>query len=311
MPSRINANDVPPIAHLQAGLFSRRQAVAAGFSAKQVERRLASGAWVRHRGRGISVAGTPISIWTLAHDAWLTRPGAILLGPLASALHGTPLALPDVVDVWTTAEGDRTRLGLRPRLVPLDAHETVEVTTVDGSPGRIATPRRAATDSLAWLPRSDAHDAVAWFITRGHLNKEDLDDRLLRQLRARGNGQVRQISEMIATGALSMLELDAHAMLAEARLSGWRANIPVYDERGMIRPADILFDAERLNIEIDGKRAHAHRAEEDAEKDRRMRAQGYDVLRLTSKDLGDARWETKQRIKVLLAERRAFLRLDG
>jgi very-short-patch-repair endonuclease len=102
-----------------------------------------------------------------------------------------------------------------------------------------------------------------------------------------GTGQLRRIAEVVADGAASQAELRLHELLAEAGVTGWIANAQVLDEQGLIAVADLLFEAAKVIIEVDGWRTHRSRESfvQDRRRDRRLTVAGYRVLRFTWDDL--------------------------
>lgn len=304
MPSRIDPAWVPPVARRQRGVFTRAQAYDAGLSRRQVDHRLSSGAWHRLVGTGQAAASAPVSASMLGIAAWLTRPGAVLLGPVAAALHGAPVPPPGVVDIWTPRRGDDVFGGIRPRRVRLEPWEVVRVTTASGASVHAACRERAFVDALAWMPAGDARDLHAWLASRELITPEDLEGRLVAQPRARGNAQVRTIRDRTARGAQSRAEDLAHDLLDGAGIRGWQADVPVTDDLGIIGRADILFPVERVVAEIDGRAAHGDRFQDDRARDNRMSAAGYLVLRFTYDDLTRRPRETVRTLRAVLASRR-------
>ncbi|HET7484242.1 MAG TPA: DUF559 domain-containing protein, partial [Solirubrobacterales bacterium] len=69
--------------------------------------------------------------------------------------------------------------------------------------------------------------------------------------------------------------------------------------------ADFVWQAERLIVETDGYRYHRGRAafEADRERDLELRALGYDVIRLTYRQVVDRPAETASAIRVAIASR--------
>jgi very-short-patch-repair endonuclease len=68
--------------------------------------------------------------------------------------------------------------------------------------------------------------------------------------------------------------------------------------------ADFLLPDQRLIVELDGYRAHAGRVsfEADRERDMRLKVLGYDVVRLTWRQLASDPAETAARLRRLLEE---------
>ncbi len=261
-------------------MFTVRQALDAGASRGQVARRLADGTWRRTVGRGIRLAGDEPDPLVLVESAKLTWPDAVVIGQAAAAFHRAPVLLPSVVDVWRPHGGARTMRGLVPHRfqLPDGARRPTSLWSV-------AEPGFAFVDALRRMPIDDARDLFAWLVTHRHLSRDDLA-RWIHELRGQhGACQLRQLLAESASGALSVAERREHQMLRAARIRGWRANVAVRDERGIIGVVDVLFEAERVVIEVDGRRAHADRFQEDRTRQNRLVVAGYLVLRHTWTDL--------------------------
>lgn len=76
-------------------------------------------------------------------------------------------------------------------------------------------------------------------------------------------------------------------LLRRAGIHRWRANVEIHDDRGLIGVGDLVFDRQRLVVEIDGRAHHSDPAsfERDRERQNRLVAAGWTVLRFTWRDL--------------------------
>ncbi len=160
----------------------------------------------------------------------------------------------------------------------------------DGPCGlRITTPARTAVDCLADFPFGAALDLWAWVATRQILDHELLRAAIDGRRNWRGTGQLKQIAELVAGGAVSHAEFRFHELLREAGLTGWTANAPVRDGQGLIGVLDLLFEEARVAIEVDGWRAHRSHAAfiADRRRENRLVTAGYRVLHFTWPDLTD------------------------
>lgn len=304
MPSLIDRTWTPPVARRQLGVFTSAQARATGMSRRQIDYRIAIGVWKRIVGRGLVLSEEDVTPRSLGVAAWLTRPGSILLGPAAAAFHGAPIPTLSTVDVWTDRPGDDLGGGIRPRHVRLDRSEVAAVPSLGLPSAFVAARERAFVDALAWLPLDDARDLLAWLASRDFLSRDELRSRLTAQPRARGNAQVRRLLDLTARGAHSHAEGCAHDLLDAAKITGWEADAPVRDVHGRLAGrADVLFAAQRVIIEIDGRRAHADRFQQDRTRDNRLAAAGYLVLRFTYDDIVQRPDETVRTIRAVLSER--------
>lgn len=273
---------MPWIADRQYGVFTARQAEEAGATHGQVSRRLASGEWRRLVGGGITAAARPVEPSTLMSAAVLTWPDAVVVGPVAGAFHGLPITLPAVVHVVRQCGSWRPRRGIVPRDLPLEPAE------VERHGGLTVVRRdRAVVDTLAWSSLDQARRALTWAITRQMITREQLEERVERRPKARGNGQLRRLLHETRDGALSPAERRCIEILRRARLRGWECNARVTEAGRVLGVVDVLFAAERVVVEIDGRAAHSQPGafQRDRTRQNLLVAAGYTVLRFTWEDL--------------------------
>ena len=76
-------------------------------------------------------------------------------------------------------------------------------------------------------------------------------------------------------------------LLRGAGITGWAANVPVYDDDGLMGVVDVAFKRERIAIEMDGFAFHSEpdRFERDRERQNRITRAGWDVARYTWRQL--------------------------
>lgn len=283
MPTLLRPDDVPEIARLQRGVFTRAQAHAAGYTTRQVSYRIASGAWIPLPARGlVSASSRNIPIAPII-ATWVHRPGSIVMGPAAAAWHGAPVPELERVDIWTDKLGDGIRDRIKPHRVPLASWEIERVGTFGGVPALVVHRDRAWRDALAWLPFEDSLDLSAWLAAHDQFDRDGIERALLDRPGLVGNRQLRRLLDATVNGAFSVAERKGHDSLRGAGITGWQANIQVRDKLGIVGRADIFFDDVQLDVEIDGCAAHERRADEDRERDNRMQASGRTVLRFPAR----------------------------
>ena len=267
----------------QEDVFTADQAVEEGWTLRQVRRRIESGRWQRVAGRGIAARGCPVDPFPATMLAWaarLTWSDAVACRRTAACLWGWPVPPADVADVLT-ARGRRPLLRLRPHVTP-DGTSAGEVR------GLAITDRRTtALDCLALLPFDDALDLFAWLDVRGVVAAPDVAEAVAVGERRPGTVQLRRLLEVVASGAASAAEHRLHELLHEAHLTGWRPGASIVIGGRIVAAVDVLFEAERVVIEVDGERSHTGR--EAFVRDRRRQNAlvnaGYTVLRYTWWDL--------------------------
>jgi very-short-patch-repair endonuclease len=83
-----------------------------------------------------------------------------------------------------------------------------------------------------------------------------LGGQIARQVGQRGVPKVRRLVRRVSGGERSAAERVLTGLLREAGMTGWRTNAPIRDERGLFGMADLVFDAERVVVEVDGWAHH-------------------------------------------------------
>jgi very-short-patch-repair endonuclease len=167
--------------------------------------------------------------------------------------------------------------------------------------GRVTTVERAAVDALAGMEQHAADSLLVWLLTRGVISRQELADRVAAHPGAWGNVQLRRLLDETRTGALSVAERRLHRILDRACLSGWQANVAVWDADGVIGAADVLFAIERVIIEVDGRAAHGpDQFQADRERNNRLLLAGYQVLHFTWHDLTRRPAEVVRQIRTAL-----------
>jgi hypothetical protein len=93
--------------------------------------------------------------------------------------------------------------------------------------------------------------------------------------------------------------------LAEAGIVGWDVNVAISDERGVIGFGDVVFRKAKVVIEVDGWAFHVtpDRFQRDRERQNRLVAAGWIVLRFTWRDLTQRPGYVVDSIASILAHR--------
>jgi very-short-patch-repair endonuclease len=123
------------------------------------------------------------------------------------------------------------------------------------------------------------------------------------QLGRTGNTQLRRLLAELERGAQAESERLLHAILRRAGVRGWRAQYRVRIGR-RIAYVDVAFPAQRLAIEVDGRRHHdgaSERFEDDRDRQNDLVATGWRVLRFTWRQLAEHPDLVLARIVQLLA----------
>jgi very-short-patch-repair endonuclease len=285
---------MPSVARRQGGVFTAGQAIAEGWTPRQVRRRVARGRWRPLVGRVLIASSGPSPRMTSA------APSHPITAALARA-WAAQLLWPDAISAFRTAavlwqfpvpdDGVAHVIGARGRRARGARVHAVEVAPGDITSGprglRVTTRRRTLLDCLAGLAFDEALDLYAWATSRRLLARDDVIAGLAARAGRPGAGQLRRLLEVTATGAVSGGEYRLHTLMSAARIAGWRAGVRIEDAEGVIGVVDVLFEAAKLVVEVDGERAHSGRAAfvRDRNRQNRLVNAGYRVLRFTWWDL--------------------------
>jgi very-short-patch-repair endonuclease len=265
----------------QSGLFTRQQALASGYSSYQVRQRLRSGQWHQVLGGVLTAHAVGPTHGLRDRAALLAIDGAALAGPSAARRHG--IATPDhhtyvAVDADYHHNLPGVRL-LRGRVSDSD------LTTINGV---LLTSRdRTVVDCLRVLAEREAVEFLEHSLQAGWITPDALADRVHRFAGQHGAKRLAHLSRIAGSGAHSAAERVALAVLRRARLSGWQANVAIHDELGLVGVGDVVFEEERLVLEIDGRAYHVtpDTFQRDRQRQNRLVAAGWNVLRFTWHDL--------------------------
>lgn len=266
----------------QRGLFTRAQARRSGYSTYQIRRRLATGEWVPVLGPVLATAATHVTSRTRDLAASLAVPGAVLAGPSAARMYAMPV--PDSVPCVALARNSHPRhpVGqvLRDPLHPWDVH------LLGGIP--VTSRPRTVFDCVRLLPDPAALDLLDRALQQRWITLEDFTSRVRGFAGRHGAARMARLAQAAGAGAHSAAERLAAHLLQVGRVTGWQANAEIHDRRGrLIGIGDIVFGRERLIVEVDGRAHHIapDRFERDRDRQNRLVAEGWTVLRFTWRDL--------------------------
>lgn len=208
------------------------------------------------------------SLWTAPHGVihaqtaahvWLNEP----IGPVIELAHPTR----------------RSRPGA------LVTRHLVSPEFVIASRGlRLATPTYVATQLAG-----DDHGRLLSEFLRTGLADQGHAQRALESF-ARSPGQVQRRRQLrdCEQNPWSLAEVRLHSLLHEANITGWRANATIRLDGQVFHP-DVLFEAEHLVLEFDGRASHqsADQFLRDRERQNLLVLAGYRVLRFTWEHLDE------------------------
>lgn len=274
------------------GIVIRREAVEAGFSRHAVSHRLSTRQWEPAR-RGVYRVAGSVPTWEQQMAALLAAAGlgAVASHRSAAALLRVPGFPRDLLEVTVPRDRRHRRppgaVVRRSRALP--PHH---VTVVEGLPAtRLAQTLvdLAAVVHPARVERAVENALSAGLVTSTGLQAvvDELGSRgrkgivLLRRIVSdRDDGQPAPESALVV-GFVSVLRRAGPRVPVRQLAAGER--------QGWTGRADFAFPGARLLIELDGRRYHSAKAdlEADRERDNRLVASGWRVLRVTWRQLVD------------------------
>jgi very-short-patch-repair endonuclease/predicted transcriptional regulator of viral defense system len=299
--SRDLGREVAELAERQHGVVARRQLFAIGVSRRAIEGRLAAGT-LHPLHRGVYAVG---HLKLSSDGRWMAA--ALAGGPDAVVSHCAAGA------VWglrpwrgraevTVPSYRRERAGIKffRSHLPED-----EVTTVRGVP--VTTVPRTIFDLAAVRERRDVERAIEEAEYRRLTDPLSLEALLTRYPRRRGSRTIRAIlaAGRIGSGITrSELEERFLAFVQEVRLPAPRTNVPL-NIAGDFIEADCVWRPQRLVVELDGHAAHrsVRAFERDRGRDRALQAAGWQVVRLTWRQLQGDRKQLAADLGRLLGRR--------
>ncbi|MFL6101324.1 MAG: endonuclease domain-containing protein [Actinomycetales bacterium] len=285
----------PPDADFQGGVFTRRQAYAAGHSTRQVRRWLELGKWKVVAGAAIGPAGLNVGPEQLSHSVLLSWSAAVISHECAGALHGFPVDPHGIGTAIVEPHRGLVAHNLRAHRMPLSQRAVVWRAGIP-----LTDRRRTAIDLLATLGWDDCRDLTAWLVTRRIITSDHLDQALDAMAGRPGARQVRRLAALVRRGSLSAGEDLLHEVLVEMRLTGWVANAPISVGGRIVAVVDVLVENCRLVLQVDGWRAHGGRAsfQRDRTQQNLLVSAGYVVLRFTWADLTERRAQVERTIRL-------------
>jgi very-short-patch-repair endonuclease len=269
------------IAATQCGVFSRTQALTAGYSAKQVRHLLAVGTWLRAASGIYHLAGVAASFEMNAWIAVLAAgPNAVLSHRTAGRLHGLD-GTPPPIRFDVSVPADR-----RPRNVPrTNVHRIAlpdeDVTICHGMP--VTSLVRTLLDLARTLPVETGSRIIADALRTGRASAEVLQRRVAALARCNGIDRARRALANADPKLESVLEHELFALLRRAGLSPI-AQYTVTLGGQFVARVDMALPSIRLAIEADGYATHALRPgfERDREKAALLQLAGWSMLSFTA-----------------------------
>ena len=280
--------------------MSRAQLLAAGISRDGIKARLRTGRLIRLDSgvyalghRGDARARHWAALLTVGADGAISHMSA-------AAEHRMFKRAPVVVDV-TAPRRLASRDGVR---VHTWALEPASLTAIEGLP--LTSPAQTLFDLAAMLGTSALVAAANEAFVRRLITVDDLHATLGRNRGRKGaSGFRRMLARIDPEGRVirSPLEARLNAFLRERGYPSWESNARIRVGGETIEP-DVLWRRQHVVVEADGRDPHLAPLTfaSDRRRDRRLRVEGWEPVRVTTIDLDD-------RPDELDADLRALLRL--
>jgi very-short-patch-repair endonuclease len=268
------------LAERQHGVVARQQLLRAGVFPHVIDHKLALGRLHRLH-RGVYAVGhcrlTREGRWMGAVLA--AGEGAVLSHRAAAALLG----LGHFLRIEVTAPAHRARPGIdvHTSIVPPD-----EVTAEQGIP--VTTIPRTLVDLASVLPPHRVERAVNEAEVQRHTDHLSLADLVERYPGRRGIRTIKAVLARLETGVTvtrSELESRFLAFTRQARLTS-----PLVNAHLLGFECDCVWPKQRVIVELDGHATHSTREafEQDRARDRTLQAEGWQVVRVTWRQLHES-----------------------
>lgn len=298
-----NSSEPPPEADAQGGVFTELQAVEAGISRYRIRNLRRRGAWVTVIGTVLadtSVVQTPALVARAAQLA--VGRGVVISHLTAALLHGLKVPSDGFVHLIIGRDQRLRWDNVRPHRVAVD---DTELELVDGI--LRTTLSRTILDCLLWLPEDAGRTMLVDAFRRRLITVDEVGDVVRSSVLRHGIGRAWSVLREVASDAHSEGEVLLHRLMRNAGIRGWRANQAVHDDAGLIGYVDVLFDEEPVVVELDGQAYHSGPDEfqRDRERQNRLVAAGYRVLRFTWHDVTREPERLVAEIRGLLDQRAA------
>lgn len=216
------------------------------------------------------------ALTTRALAVCLSDPDAVVVGESAAALFGWSLPRPRVLDVATRRLRPRAWLRVSQRRIDPEARCDLGGLT-------LTSPAMTALDLSVPTEGASIDEAL-----RRGVPLSELEALLTGRGRGRGAAGQRRLIHESRDEPWSPAERRAHVLLRQAKIAGWRGNLPVVDRCGRrIAVVDIAFRSIKLAIEIDGDEWHLSPAAvlRDRQRDQDLAAEGWTVVRFRASAL--------------------------
>ncbi|MFL6078216.1 MAG: DUF559 domain-containing protein [Mycobacteriales bacterium] len=264
------------------GLFTRRQAWADGYGARDVEDRLRCGEWVRLQ-RGVYLDGgvevTPLHRAAAALLVAGGLAGAVASHQTAARIHGLGPVRPTRLEHLTVPPSSRRRRS-GTLVLHRDTLGPADTVRVAGVP--VTTPLRTVLDLFIRADTVAAVWACEKAMREGLFGSTDLvEDLAWFGAAARRRAEAR--FRLVDLRSESPLETGARLLLREHGLPPPVPQYPIQLHEGTRYRLDLAYPSHRLGLELDGREWHATVAatRADQAREHQLADLGWRVLRFS------------------------------
>jgi very-short-patch-repair endonuclease len=285
MNAHVQDRSLDTLARRQHGAFHRRQVLELGFTVRQIEHRRNVGHWVTLAPSVYALASHPYTWLRQVKAAELSIPGSAVSHRSGAVLLGFDDYRPGAIDLLAPRSGaHRSKLATVHRTEKVEAirRQLVRVTTVPRTvadlAGAVDPWRLGRTVDGVLLSRAATVDDLAAEAALAASDRRAGAGTLRRILEDRGDGYVPPTSELEALLYLALEDPRLPPSIRQAAFP-WR--------RTGNQRVDALIPMWRLIVEADGRRWHTRLAdfERDLARDHLAKRHGFEVLRLTHRQL--------------------------
>ncbi|AGB21123.1 hypothetical protein Mycsm_00677 [Mycobacterium sp. JS623] len=280
------------------GVITLAQAQRIGLSQKAVQRRVASGHWIRCSRGVYFVDDRPFTDAARIRAAvWGYGERAVGSGLTAAWWHDLTKFAPNIVEVTVPRNSHgRSREGCRIRRRDLDPSDVVVLGGL-GVTALALTVVEAAVKERGGVKLMDA-------ALQRRIGLPELWRAHMRNKGRYGSPGARRLLQAASSGARSEAERLIVKLLREAGITGWQTNYPIGPYK-----VDIAFPESRIVIEVDGWAFHNDREvfQTDRKRQNYLTLMGWLVLRFTWLDLVEYPRRVIAEIRSAISARRRTL----
>jgi hypothetical protein len=137
---------------------------------------------------------------------------------------------------------------------------------------KVTLRERAVFDCLRILAERPGLELLERALQQGWVTLASLGRELTLHIGQHGVPKVRRLVRAVSSGERSAAERLLTRLLGKAGITGWSANAPISDRRGLIGVGDVVFVEVKVVLEVDGWAYHCtvHRFQRDRSRQNRL-----------------------------------------